>query len=236
MGILYMVRHGQASFGAEDYDRLSDLGHRQCVAVGRHLAEGLSGQTGRIGGPENEGFAAVLRGTLRRHEQSLQALQEGFGRALPAIRVLPGLDEYDSHALLQAQGGPPLPAPDTPEGYKAHFRRLREALAGWMEGRLHPKGMPEYTAFRQGVADALALVRQECLGKPVLIVSSGGPISTAVSLVLGAPAASSIELNLRMRNSSITEFTFSASRHQLVSFNSVPHLETPDRRHWITHA
>ena len=31
MGILYLVRHGQASFGEADYDRLSPLGHRQCV-------------------------------------------------------------------------------------------------------------------------------------------------------------------------------------------------------------
>lgn len=224
MGILYLMRHGQASFGAEDYDRLSDLGRRQCEAAGQHRREA------------GEPIAAVLRGTLRRHEQSLQAFEQGWGQPLPVARVWPGLNEYDSQALLDAYGGEPLPSPHTPEGYKAHFRRLRDALKAWMEGRLDPRGMPDYAGFRQAIVEVLDHVRAHHVGQSVLIVSSGGPISTAVSHVLAAPAASSIELNLRMRNSSITEFAFTASRHQLLSFNSVPHLETVERRSWITHA
>ena len=37
MGVLYLIRHGQASFGTDDYDRLSDLGHEQSRLAGRHL-------------------------------------------------------------------------------------------------------------------------------------------------------------------------------------------------------
>jgi broad specificity phosphatase PhoE len=37
MGTLYLVRHGQASFGADDYDQLSALGRRQSVRLGEYL-------------------------------------------------------------------------------------------------------------------------------------------------------------------------------------------------------
>jgi broad specificity phosphatase PhoE len=35
MGTLYLVRHGQASFGADDYDQLSELGGAG-VRLGEH--------------------------------------------------------------------------------------------------------------------------------------------------------------------------------------------------------
>src|SRR5260370_20723285 len=38
MGVLLLVRHGQASMGATDYDQLSDLGRRQARATGTRLA------------------------------------------------------------------------------------------------------------------------------------------------------------------------------------------------------
>jgi broad specificity phosphatase PhoE len=69
-----------------------------------------------------------------------------------------------------------------------------------------------------------------------LIVSSGGPISTAVGQVLQAPAETSIELNLRIRNTALTEFVFSTSRHMLLSYNNLPHLDHADHRNWVTFA
>ena len=33
MGTLYLVRHGQASFGADDYDKLSELGHVPLIGL-----------------------------------------------------------------------------------------------------------------------------------------------------------------------------------------------------------
>jgi broad specificity phosphatase PhoE len=78
-------------------------------------------------------------------------------------------------------------------------------------------------------------VRQQHQGH-VLLVSSGGPIATAVAQVLRTSPETSIELNMRMRNSAVTEFSFSPKRHSLVSFNSLPHLETPSHKEWITFA
>jgi broad specificity phosphatase PhoE len=95
--------------------------------------------------------------------------------------------------------------------------------------------MPSWTQFAAGVAAALDHVRSTHTG-PVLLVSSGGPIATAVHQVLGAPAETMVELNMRIRNSALTEFAFTPRRHALLSFNHLPHLDHPDRRGWETFA
>ena len=223
MGSLYLIRHGQASFGAADYDQLSELGARQCHALGRYFAD------------RGVQFEAVLRGTLRRHAQSLSALNDGYGAVLPATQEWPGLNEYDSEAVIRTVHSGPLAAPDSPEVYRAHFRLLRQGLAAWMAGSVAPLGMPSYVQFVAGISAALDHVRSQHSGN-VLLVSSGGPISTAVGQVLGTPAETTIELNLRIRNSAVTEFAFTPKRHMLVSYNHVPHLDQPGRADWVTYA
>jgi len=101
-------------------------------------------------------------------------------------------------------------------------------------GELQPEGMPTWDGFRSGVVAALDHVRTHHDGD-VLLVSSGGPISTAVAHVLGAPGETMVELNLRLRNTALTEFAFSPKRHLLNTFNHLPHLEAPARNGWITY-
>jgi broad specificity phosphatase PhoE len=222
MGTLYIVRHGQASFGAADYDRLSDLGHRQSRRLGEHFrARGLA-------------FERVLTGTLRRHRETFAGIAEGMGIAAEAIEF-PGLNEYDSEAVVCAVHPQPMPPPDSPESVRQHFRVLRQGLAAWMAGTAQPQGMPVFADFAAGVRAALDHVREHCEGD-ALIVSSGGPIAVAMSHVLGLDAATTIELNLRIRNSAVTEFSFNPKRHLLVAYNGVPHLEQPGFESWVTYA
>ena len=220
MGTLYLVRHGQASFGAADYDQLSALGVRQCEALGRWFAE------------RGVAFDHVLRGSLRRHAQSLDALAAGHGH-VPAALEWPGLNEYDGEAVVRAVHPGPIAAADTPEAYRHHFRLLREGLLAWMAGRTQPAGMPAYTDWVAGIVGALDHVRTQCDGN-VLLVSSGGPIATVVGQVLGTTAETTIDLNYRMRNSAVTELTFTPKRHLLVTYNHLPHLDAPERRDWVT--
>lgn len=220
MGTLYLVRHGQASFGSDDYDRLSELGARQCERLGEHLrAKGIA-------------FDGVLTGTLRRHVQSLEAIARGQ-RIEPHALAMPELDEYDADAIVHAIHPQPLPAPRTAEQVRQHFRLLREGLIAWMEGRTRPAGMPSYAQFAGGVARALEHVRTRHDGD-VLVVTSGGPIATAVAHVLDAPPATIVELNMRMRNSAVSEMAFTPKRHALVTFNTLPHLADADAS-WVTH-
>lgn len=226
MGTLYLVRHGQASFGADDYDQLSELGWRQARRLGQHWRQQFGADLR---------FDAVLTGTLRRQQQTWQGIADGAGlREVPQLEW-PGLDEYDSHAVITAIHPEPLPRPDTPELYRHHFRLLRQGLLAWMRGDAAPVGMPSYADFVAGVMGALDHVRSQYAGD-VLLVSSGGPISTAVAQLLRAPAETAIELNLRYRNSAVSELAFTPQRHALVSYNALPHLAESAYRDWVTYA
>jgi broad specificity phosphatase PhoE len=223
MGTLYLVRHGQASFGADDYDKLSELGRRQSVRLGEYFAQ------------KGTHFDAVMAGTLRRHLETLAGIREGMqheGEHLP----WEGLNEYDSEAVIATVHPEKLQKPTSPEMYRAHFRLLREGLAQWMAGVVSPQGMPSYEQFVDGVASALDHVRARHHGGNVLIVSSGGPIATAVGHVLGTSSNTVIDLNLRIRNTSVTEFAFTPKRHMLVSYNTIPHLDHPDYASWVTYS
>lgn len=247
MGTLYLVRHGQASFGADDYDLLSPLGHQQSRRLGEYFKH--KGVT----------FDAALSGTLKRQVQTLAGICEGMGRAFesshastavassaadtqldkqsePLPHLLwPGLNEFDSAAVIATIHPYPLEKPDTPALYKHHFRLLKDGLAQWMAGVVSPHGMPSYNEFVAGITGALQHVRTHCQGN-VLLVSSGGPISTAVGHVLGTSPETTIELNLAIRNASVTEFGFTPKRHRLVTFNTLPHLDAPHYADWVTFA
>ena len=251
MGTLYLVRHGQASFGADNYDVLSPLGHRQSVRLGEYF--------------KNRGlrFDAALSGTLNRQVQTLAGICKGLGVALDSATTStsstptylpqdgplatstatdtlaylrwPGLNEYDSEAVIGAIHPHPLARPDTPERYRHHFRLLKEGLAQWMAGAASPRGMPSYIEFVAGIMGALEHIRTHHQGN-VLLVSSGGPIATAVGQVLGTRPEAMIELNLGIRNASVTEFAFSPRRHRLQTFNTLAHLDAPEYADWVTYA
>ena len=225
MGTLYLVRHGQASFGADDYDQLSERGQAQALRLGEYWRErGLK-------------FDAVYAGTLKRHQQTLAGIVQGLGSDVsPKVHSRPGLDEYDSAALLRAIHPGPLPKPETPELYRHHFRLLCDALAQWMGGTISPAGMPDWNSFSDGVHQVLEEVRHQHNGQNVLLVSSGGPISTAVGQVLGTAPEVTIALNMRLRNIAVTEFTINSKRLMLQSFNTLNHLDSDQHRDWITSA
>jgi broad specificity phosphatase PhoE len=223
MGTLYLVRHGQASFGADDYDHLSELGQRQSVRLGEYFAE------------RDVHFDALIAGTLRRHKQTLAGILQGMNRAGEHL-AWAGLNEYDSDALIATVHAEKLEKPTSPELYRHHFRLLRDAMGRWMAGATQPRGMPSYPEFVAGVTSALDHVRANHYGQKVLVVTSGGPVATAIGQVLGTPPETTIELNLRIRNTSVTEFAFTPKRHMLVGFNAIPHLDAPAYQDWVTYA
>ena len=220
MAELVLVRHGQASFGADDYDRLSELGWRQSRWLGEYFRE------------RSVVFDLVLRGSLRRHAETLQGIAEGMGIALDSGED-PRLNEYDSHALLSAH----LKGKPMPQGAdrREHFRVLREAMYAWADGTLAGHPHEPFAEFRARVLAALGVLRAG-RAKRGLVVSSGGPISTILAEVLGMPLRGVVDLNLQTRNTGITELQVGASRIHCVSFNNVPHLDRPDRAGALTYS
>lgn len=222
MGTLYLVRHGQASFGADNYDVLSSMGHRQSVRLGEYFkSKGLT-------------FDAALTGTLNRQIQTFAGICEGMGMEPDALRQT-GLNEYDAEAVIAAIHPAKLEKPTSPEMVRSHFRLLKDGLAQWMAGVVSPRGMPSYTDFVAGITGVLDHVKTSYTGN-VLLVSSGGPIATAVGHVLGTSPEATIDLNLRIRNCSVTEFAFTPKRHMLVTYNTLPHLDAPEHADWITYS
>lgn len=220
MAELVLVRHAQACFGEDDYDRLSELGWRQARWLGEHFAErGLA-------------FDRMVRGTLRRHEETLAAICQAMAID-PACETRAGLNEYESAALLRAHTG----SDALPRGgeRREHFRVLREALYSWTEGTLRVAPQDDFASFRSRVLAALAAVRASG-ARRVLVVTSGGPISTILAEVLGMPARGVVDLNLRTRNTGISELHFNERSMHCVSFNAVPHLEKPGRPEAITYS
>lgn len=218
--------------GAEDYDNLSELGQRQSLRLGQYFAaKGLQ-------------FEAVLTGSLRRHAQTWEGIQRGMAggdTVAPALAptltpsIWPGLNEYDSEAVIASVHPAPHAKPVTPDAYRAHFRMLREGLLRWTSGGGAPQGMPSYGDFVRGICAALDHVRSQHSG-PVLLISSGGPIATAVAHILGASPEAFVELNMRLRNTAVSEFAFNAKRHSLQTFNTLPHLDAPQFAQWISYA
>jgi len=231
VGVIYVVRHGQAAFGTEHYDRLTEIGFAQARLLGGYFAR------------RNVRFDAVFTGTLRRQTETAQGIFEGHAElgSRPPQETFPGLDEYKSEAVMMAfSGNFPAPALEAarrdPVVVREHFRVLRQALLAWAEDRTQPEGMPVWQAFQDGAVAALIEARQRFPDGNVLIVSSGGPIAAAVAAALNAPPAAAVELNLRIRNSSLTEFATTSRRHHLVSFNGLPHLDTNPDPTLVTYA
>ncbi|KVZ38650.1 histidine phosphatase family protein [Burkholderia ubonensis] len=223
MAELYLVRHGQASFGTENYDRLSALGEWQSVWLGEYFAQ------------QDIAFDRVICGTLARHAQTVDAILRGMGREDLGYDRHPGLNEYDFEGLFAAA------AADYPElarlaagSMKEHFRALRQLLQLWSEDKLSGPVPETWAQFQQRVADARAAIRQGG-GQRVLAVSSGGPIAVTVQQVLAAPPSSAIALNLQIRNSAISQYFFNADAFNLASFNGIPHLQDPERHAFRTY-
>ena len=223
MGILTLVRHGQASFLADNYDQLSPLGTEQSERLGAYWQS------------KGQHFDAVYLGSLQRHEQTLAGILSRLP-GQPAGLVRPALNEYDSHAVIAGTHAAPLPPRDTPEGFKQHFRLLRDGLRQWMDGTVQPKGMPTYQDFAKGIMAVAKEICQNHVGQNVLLVSSGGPISTLVGQLLVTMPETTIELNYQIRNTGVTELRITPKHLRLVSFKALPHLAALEDKALHTYA
>ncbi len=242
---IYLVRHGQASLGAADYDNLSTLGEQQAERLGRYFAS------------RGVAFDAVYAGTLRRHAQTYAAILRGFEGSMDArpqgtwltdrqalqsnigVALRPGLNEYDSDAVIAAIASPEqiaaLKSPNSPDGYKQHFAMLRRGIGAWMRGEAQPSNMTTYAEFAAGVMAVLDEIRASD-AQTVLVSSSGGPLSSAIAQVLGLSHEAGIELNMRMRNTAVSELIVTPKRCVLLTFNTLPHLDDDAGRAMQTYA
>ena len=215
---LLLVRHGQASAGAEDYDCLSARGAEQCRRLGAWLAA-----TGHE-------FDAVLVGGMKRHAQSAAAVTEAYERAgggsLPTPEVESGFAEFDHRAVFESYSRGNAERDEVRraarEGIEALAPLIRAALGAWSRDEI--PGVPEsWSAFGERVtgAGARAAARSD---KRVLVMTSGGVAARIAQAALQAPDETAIHLNLSLRNSALVELHRLDGTLALGSWNAVPHL------------
>ena len=219
---LWLVRHGQAAFATADYDRLTELGRQQARWLGEHLRD------------MKIGFERIAAGTLRRQQETAQALAEVLGGA---VETVPGLEEYDSDRLLEAHGYTAGQENGRGGGRREHFQRLRAALLDWAAG--HIEGAETWGEFDARVRAAIAeLTRADRAkdGGRVIAASSGGAIAMALTQVLGIGPDKMVEFNLQARNTGITRLVFAKRTVYFNMFNAIPHLERPERAHAETYS
>jgi broad specificity phosphatase PhoE len=232
MGTIYLIRHGQGGRPPNPYDQLSDLGHQQARTLGEYwLERGIE-------------FDEVYTGTLRRQKETAQGAREAFhaaGKPFPDTEILEGLNEYNADSVIK-QLLPELSgrfkeidllrdaldkkAGDPREQMK-NFQRMFEAvMRHWVKGDHEEPTFEPYHEFRERVVSALELIRKKPgSGRRAAVFTSGGPIGISIATVLGAPDHTAMEINWRVKNTSITEFIFSEKRISLEGFNMLPHLE-----------
>lgn len=217
MGRLLLVRHGQASFGADDYDVLSATGRAQAGLLGRYLAA-------REVAPD-----VLVHGTMRRQRDTAAAMVEAAGWDV-VPRVDARWDELDHLQVLAAYGAPDHQALDR-RGFQQAFE---QATGRWSTGQAaDPPGavLESYVAFVDRVRAAQAqAAAQAGPGATVVAVSSGGVIAAAAALLLGAdehPAALSAlwgRLNAVLVNSSVSSVVIGGTGARLLTYNEHPHV------------
>lgn len=229
MGTLYLIRHGQASYGETDYDRLSPRGIEQALAVGRWAA--------RVR------LDALYAGPMRRQQQTAQYAGDGAGGVLPAPQALAELAEYPAFEMLQHLV-PRLIAEDpkfaqltsapTPRLLDQAFQTI---LSKWSRDEWAVDGVERITAFVERIRTGLdRVLRAAGSGARLACVTSAGPIGVAVGLVFGIPAERMVRTSIVIRNASITELRFRSQgfdwqpdQLSLVTFNVTAHL--PEELH-----
>lgn len=224
-----LIRHAQASWGSADYDCLSALGEAQARHLGKWLATDRAGT-----------YTRVVRGSMRRHAQTLDAIEAEFaaaGRILPATQVDAGWNEFEHEPVLSAYAARHADNTQLAAARSGEVRAQRAvliaAVEAWREGCLDDDVPETWSAFGQRIAAARA--RIGITEGTVLIVTSGGAMWRCAQAALELDDAALAKADLAISNTGISEFRREAERWHLLSWNSLPHLAESENRDLHTH-
>ncbi len=222
MSILHLIRHGQASFGADDYDNLSPKGIEQSVALGKALSQ------------KESKFDYVIVGPHRRHIQTFEGIKKGYKFAdLPD----PFIDErFAENQLMEiAQHFIPqilnsnkttneifheIPKEERHDKFLKLFHIVAKK---WMneELDLSEHNFEGFSVFRARIANTLKTIQDKMTDKPdIMVVTSGGAISGFYAEATNCSQEEIMKLNFGLKNVSISEFVVTTERFTLKAFNS----------------
>ena len=209
MGVLLLIRHGQASLGATDYDQLSPLGRQQARLIGARLAQ--------LGTP----IARVICGTLARQRDTADGIAAAIDIA--AVKYDERWDEYDHVDILADRASAFVFDTENPGSRDAATYALDEAIQRWMRSAT---GYAEsHDAFLSRVRSVVSAATE--LAGVNVAVSSAGVIAAACAQLLGIDSERWPNLARVIVNASVTKVITGRSGTSLVTFNDHAHLENP---------
>jgi len=217
---IYLIRHGQASFGSANYDELSPLGRRQAELTGDYFA-----RTGLR-------FDAAYSGELQRQRDTAELALKAQAAPVP-VTVDKRLDEVrnDEHIehLL------PIVARQRPEiqklvdgglGNSKQYQKIIEAVFNyWVSPECDVPGIQTWEEYSGGVRELLRdIMRAQGSGSTVALFTSGGTIATIVAAVLGLPGSVAYAFYEPVFNCSVTQLLYGGGRVSLSYFNDCSFL------------
>lgn len=219
MASLFLIRHGQASFGSANYDQLSPLGQQQADETGLFLK--------RAGVVVHQAFAGTLS---RQQETATRVMAHQESTAL--VQTDARFNEIDNEGQL-AELIPLLTATHPnlrawlDSGESKSYQKVIEAVFNtWVDPECPPLNTQSWREYRQAAMAALKAVMSSApSGSNSAVFTSGGTIATLVSAVLGVSDDRVYQFYEPVFNCSITRFIFSQRGVALSSFNDIGHLQ-----------
>ncbi|MBY0556888.1 MAG: histidine phosphatase family protein [Burkholderiaceae bacterium] len=223
MGQIYLVRHGQASFGSANYDQLSTLGYEQARLLGQWYAK------------RQQTFQRVIVGGMERHQQTADACLAELPKTLlgdSAWQTDPAFAEFDHHQVMLRH---------CPEfGDLALFKQMlarnanpqraleelfRAAVQRWMSGWHDDDYSETWPAFRRRCIAALERLDGQHSKQNTIVFTSGGVIATLMQHLLGLQDYQVMEMMWTLVNASVTKLLQRPGEFTLSYLNNYAHLE-----------
>ena len=220
MSTIYLIRHGQASFGSENYDKLSDLGCRQAMLLGEYLSN------------NNIYFGAAYTGSLQRQQKTASLVLEHQPNAISLQtesrfnEIL--LDDLIATLLPKLAESNKVLKELIESGFSSskQFQKVVKATFNyWVSDQCPDVGVQTWKQFSDNVVSALKFVQeQQGAGKTIAIFTSGGTIATLVAYVLGLNGSQTYQFFEPVINCSITQILYNKQHSSLSCFNDFSYL------------
>ena len=230
MSLLILVRHGQASFLTDNYDRLSPLGEKQIQILGEYWCD-----RGLV-------LDSIYSGALKRQVDSAEIVRKVYiekGLPCPEKIILPGLNEYQAEEFLYnhlddlREIDPTLEeqyqtfkeATGDKDRFRTYQKMFETAMRHWIQGEFHMDKVESWNEFVSRVEQAIRQMTTDSgSGKHIAAFTSGGTIGVAMQYALSTVPETTLELSWMVRNAALSSFLFTKGRFTLSSFNETPHL------------
>ncbi|TQV76594.1 histidine phosphatase family protein [Aliikangiella marina] len=231
MATVYLVRHGQASFDSDDYDKLSDLGFQQARHLGLHLTRRLQ--------PD-----MIFSGTMRRHQETAHSVLEAFEHIdSQGLQLMSEWNEFDHQNVIAALN------PDWADSsvFRQHIYQhqnpehyflelFAKGIARWVSGEYDEQYNEPWQAFKERTLRAIDKVIEALPDKGRAIVfTSGGPISCVTQNLLSIPDHFLLNMNKSLVNCGVTKIAVTSLGRQVSSLNDHSSFDSEEHRHLITY-